>query len=298
MTAWKPSAQAGSDSRTFSRSIPPDLVGSSIIPPVAPVLTVDPGRRQAFADDGYVLLRRVVDASVVARVRDEATVLAIRRHFEPVPRRSRVDPVDSPVQARNLWQYADGLRTLTCSRRLAETAGLLLETSAVQLYSDVVTVGEPRATEAPWHFDGAYLPLDAAGVVVAWIPLQASGPESRGLRLRPGTHRFDGNGSLRPERPESLRRFRRALKHAGFAIVCPDAQPGDVVFYSGLTSHAVAPNFTSRVQTALWITYVRADAPMIRPRNDCQNCERELYLNSLTVGRPLHTPLHPLLWRQ
>lgn len=276
--------------------LPPARPARAPAPPAPPV--AEPPAA-AFARDGYVHLRSTIEPALVARILPEATLLTIRHHAEPQPRRTRLDCGHRTLQARNLWQHSDALRTLTFSRRLAAIAGELLGAAAVQLYSDVVTVTEPGSPEALWHFDAAYLPLDGTTVAVAWIPLQATGGAGTGgLRLRPGSHRFEGNAGLRPERPENLRRFRRALKRAGLPVAAPAVQPGDVVFYSGMTSHALDANRSPRPNAALWITYVRADAPLVRPGNDCQSHERDLYLRGLTVGRPLHTPLHPLLWHR
>jgi ectoine hydroxylase-related dioxygenase (phytanoyl-CoA dioxygenase family) len=251
-----------------------------------------------FTRDGYVVMRRALDPAMVANLAPEATRLTILRHATSAPRETRSSWDVRSLLLRNAWQLSDRIRALVCSRRLAQLAGELLGASAVQLYSDVIVVKEPGCDESPWHHDSAYVPLDGASVVVAWIPLQPGGPDTAGLGIRPGSQHFAGAAALRPERDDSIRRFQRTLRRANYETVELETACGDVVFYAGRTCHSVRANRTTTVRTALSITYVRAEAPLLRPQNHAQIMEREQHLSMVTVGRPLHTPLHPLLWQR
>ncbi|HLY34925.1 MAG TPA: phytanoyl-CoA dioxygenase family protein, partial [Jatrophihabitantaceae bacterium] len=147
--------------------------------------------RRAFADEGYVLLRSVLDRDAVLELRADYF-----RRFDPsllAPGSTPKDGVfsgtvpDLPEYGTQGHPAYDFVRsaefdTFTQDRRLHSIAELLLDGSAELLPRRIVRhfhSGARRASRA--HIDYDYMDHGTDQVVTAWIPLGDCPVESGGL---------------------------------------------------------------------------------------------------------------------
>ncbi|WP_249278464.1 phytanoyl-CoA dioxygenase family protein [Bordetella genomosp. 2] len=105
-----------------------------------------------------------------------------------------------------------------------------------------------------WHQDIRYWSFSASDLVSTWLALGNETADNGGLFFLPGSHaasfpagRFDDKKFFRPELAENHAWIERA--------VCPELQPGDVVFFHCRTLHAARQNSSDRVKLSLVHTY-------------------------------------------
>jgi len=105
-----------------------------------------------------------------------------------------------------------------------------------------------------WHQDIRYWSFTDDDLVSSWLALGHETADNGGLYFLPGSHaasfsasQFDGKKFFRAELPENQAWIDRA--------VCPELQPGDVVFFHCRTLHAARQNGSSQVKLSLVHTY-------------------------------------------
>lgn len=251
-----------------------------------------------FQRDGYIRIPRLFDPDCLETVCRAAVRMAVRYHATGGASDRRADWAAPRLRVANSWLRADALRQIVFRRDLAEMAGKLLSARSVQLFADMIVLKEPSCPEMAWHCDSAYIPVDPEAIVTLWFPLSDMSTEQGAVMIRPGSHLWEGGAGFRPDRPLSVRRTHRGLDRAQFPIHAESFAQGDAVFYAGRTFHRGGANRTSAASCAMFIIYMRGDEPLRRPVNDMQDEERRASMAGIAVGKPIHTPLHPLLWRE
>jgi len=105
-----------------------------------------------------------------------------------------------------------------------------------------------------WHQDIRYWSFTDDDLVSTWLALGHETADNGGLFFLPGSHaasfsasQFDDRKFFRPDLPENQAWIERA--------VCPDLQPGDLVFFHCRTLHAARQNGTDQVKLSLVHTY-------------------------------------------
>jgi phytanoyl-CoA hydroxylase len=105
-----------------------------------------------------------------------------------------------------------------------------------------------------WHQDVRYWSFSEPGLVSCWLALGRETADNGGLFFLPGSHaadfapeRFDERKFFLPEVAGNKPWIQRA--------VCPELEPGDVVFFHCRTLHAAQRNATDQVKLSLVTTY-------------------------------------------
>jgi len=105
-----------------------------------------------------------------------------------------------------------------------------------------------------WHQDIRYWSFSDDDLVSTWLALGHETADNGGLFFIPGSHaqsfsagQFDDKKFFRADLPENQPWISRA--------VCPDLQPGDVVFFHCRTLHAARQNSSQQVKLSLVHTY-------------------------------------------
>ncbi len=140
---------------------------------------------------------------------------------------------------------------------LAEAAAQLLSSQRVCFFDDSYFIKQPGSEfPAPWHHDFTYYEIEGE-ILVAWIPLDPHG-EYETLRMVAGSHRwgkrfvpvnFDPAANPVPTEGSSKSYDSVPDIEAGdFEILAWEVEPGDCVFFNGLTLHSSRGNATERDQ--------------------------------------------------
>ena len=105
-----------------------------------------------------------------------------------------------------------------------------------------------------WHQDIRYWSFSDTDLVSCWLALGHEARANGGLSFIPGSHaaafqpaQFDAKKFFRDDEPLNAPWIARA--------VCPDLEPGDVVFFHCRTLHAAQGNSSDRVKLSLVHTY-------------------------------------------
>ncbi len=140
---------------------------------------------------------------------------------------------------------------------LAKMAAELLDSQRVCFFDDSYFIKESGSqVPAPWHHDFTYYQIEGE-IVVAWIPLDPHG-EFETLRMVAGSHRwgreflpvnFDPAADPAPTEI-SARSYEPVpdIDGGDFEILAWEVEPGDCVFFHGLTLHGSRGNPTQREQ--------------------------------------------------
>jgi len=264
-----------------------------------PVVSAD--LAEAFAADGVVCVRRVLDAGEL--VDAAAAIDAVLANPSPLAQVAS-DPGDPGSFTEDFcrWQQIPAIERLARHSRVPAIAAALMGTDQVRFYHDHVLVKEGGTRQrTPWHQDQPYYNVDGAGVS-AWIPVDPV-PAAGCLEIVAGTHR----GSWLMPRTFLLREAKwfpegslaeipdiEADRDA-FDIRRFDLAPGDAIFFDFLSVHG-APGFPfggrRRVLSLRYLSEGARHAPRAwhtSPPFDGLDAE-------LAGGAVMDHPLFPVVW--
>ena len=216
--------------------------------------------RRRIAEDGYVLLRGVLDPSAVLRLRDEyftrlETVVTAGAPAYGTPGHPAYDFVRSPV-----------FDAFTRAPALAGIAGLLMG-GAVELvprrivrHFEAHSVGASRA-----HVDIDYLDHGTTEVLTAWIPLGDCPISAGGLIYLEGSHRASRADldALRPytDRPDDARPVSNDLGRTATALggrwLWADLRAGDLAVHTAQIVHASLDNVSDAPRLSIDVRFRR-----------------------------------------
>jgi ectoine hydroxylase-related dioxygenase (phytanoyl-CoA dioxygenase family) len=140
---------------------------------------------------------------------------------------------------------------------LAAMAAELLSSQRICFFDDSYFVKQSGSElPAPWHHDFSYYEIEGE-MLVAWVPIDPHG-ESETLRFVAGSHRwgklflpvpFDPREQAAPDTttPPAYDPL-PDIAGGDFEILAWAVEPGDCVFFNGLTLHSTRGNATIRDQ--------------------------------------------------
>jgi ectoine hydroxylase-related dioxygenase (phytanoyl-CoA dioxygenase family) len=264
-------------------------------------LPVDDGLAAAYARDGVVCVRSVLDAGqVAAAARGIGAVLA-----SPGPHVQVASAADDPgafTEDFCRWREIPEIEQLALHSRVPAIAAALMATPQVRFYHDHVLVKEGGTRQpTPWHQDQPYYNVDGPGVS-AWIPVDPV-PEAGCLELVASSHRgpwlmprtfLRGEARWFPEGTlaelPDIDADRGAFDIRRFAL-----EPGDAIFFDFLTVHG-APGFPYQGRRRiLSLRYLSADARHA-PRRWPTSPPFDGLDAELPAGAVMDHPLFPLVW--
>jgi ectoine hydroxylase-related dioxygenase (phytanoyl-CoA dioxygenase family) len=259
------------------------------------------GLAAAFARDGVVCVRSVLDAGqVAAAARAIDAVLARPGPYVQVA--SGADDPGSFTEDFCRWREIPEIEQLARHSPVPAVAAALMATPQVRLYHDHVLVKEGGTRQrTPWHQDQPYYNVDGHGVS-AWIPVDPV-PEDGCLELVAATHRgpwlmprtfLRGEARWFPEGTLAELPDIEADRGA-FDIRRFDLAPGDAIFFDFLTVHG-APGFPHRGRRRiLSLRYLAADARHA-PRRWVTSPPFDGLDAELAAGAAMNHPLFPVVW--
>ena len=262
---------------------------------------VDDGLAAAYARDGVVCVRSVLDAGQVATAaRGIGAVLA-----SPGPLTQVASGDDDPgafTEDFCRWREIPEIEQLARHSRVPAIAAALMATSQVRFYHDHVLVKEGGTRQrTPWHQDQPYYNVDGRGMS-AWIPVDPV-PEAGCLELVAGSHR--GPWLM----PRTFLRGEARWFPEGTLAELPDIEadrgsfdlrrfelaPGDAIFFDFLAVHG-APGFPyPGRRRVLSLRYLSAGARHA-PRPWVTSPPFEGLDAELAAGAAMDHPLFPVVW--
>lgn len=227
---------------------------------------------EAFAADGYVVLRGLVDGSAC-----DAVIREVEEALHPVlgPAEFEADvgypgsPAsrdaaggDTPRRLLHAYSRFPALRPLVTGGPVARHLRALMGSDRVLLsqchHNCVMTKAPGFSSATLWHQDVRYWAFERPELVSLWLALGDETAENGALQVIPGSHRemlpaerYDAALFLRPELPEN-----QALI-AGARTV--ELTKGDVLVFHCRTFHAAGRNVTDRLKLSCVFTYHGAD---------------------------------------
>jgi len=249
-----------------------------------------------FDEQGFVILRNVVDNNAVESARRELASIVdeIARGLQAM---DHIDELyeDEPFETRliKLFSFAPELSPSQLRRNLHRRGmfGLFFCPAVLDLVQEVL--GEeirlypnytvrPKLPEDPktlvlWHQDAAYtqlsLPADAPRGLTAndlrmvnvWSSLVPARPENGCMQFIPRTHKL---GIV----PHETRQYYLEIAQSELTprikdVVDVITDPGDVVLFSNLLFHSGQPNRTSTIRWSCDWRYQDATQPTLRKEN-------------------------------
>ena len=270
--------------------------------PVTPI--VNDAEREAFWRDGAVCLRAVLTPAEIERLR--AGIDA--NLAQPSARAKVASRPDDPgrfIEDFCSWQENEAYRRVIFESRLAEAAGLLMQSRAVRLYHDHMLTKEPGTRQrTPWHQDQPYYNIEGRMNVSMWIPVD---PVSRATTLQfvAGSHLgpwlmprtfLDQQAQWFPE--GSLKDLPDIDSDPGaYRILGWALEPGDVVCFHMLTLHSAGGVDGTERRRVFSVRFLGDDIRHA-PRAWRTSPEFPGLAAELPAGAPMDHPLFPVLWRQ
>lgn len=220
-----------------------------------------------FARDGYVLLRNIVSADLLAAVVSQVKS-ALDPLLGPVEYESDVGYPGAPdsresagglTPRRLLHAFARGgaLAQLAADKAVTSVLEEILQEPVYlsQSHHNCVMTKYPGFSSATlWHQDIRYWSYDRPELISAWFATAEETRQNGALRVIPRTHtleldrgRLDRDLFLRPELAEN-----RALIHSAQDI---ELNPGDVLLFHCRLFHAAGKNRSAKPKLSPVFTY-------------------------------------------
>jgi ectoine hydroxylase-related dioxygenase (phytanoyl-CoA dioxygenase family) len=249
----------------------------------------------AFAEHGFVKLKRVLTPETIAAYEPEITGKVIELNAQHLPLEERDTYEKAFLQVMNLWQDSEQVLEFVSSPRLARIAAQLLGVRSVRLYHDQALYKESGGGVTPWHADQYYWPFATDRCVTVWIPLQQTPLEMGPLAFASGSHAFEHGRDL-PISDESERVLQEALAEQEFPEVVEPYELGEVSYHLGWTFHHAAPNNTDVPRRVMTIIYVDASMEIAPPMNTFQEADLATWMPGNAAGETISAPLNPILY--
>jgi ectoine hydroxylase-related dioxygenase (phytanoyl-CoA dioxygenase family) len=246
-----------------------------------------------YREHGYVKLKHVLSAEVLAHYGPEITRLVKELNTQDVPLDQRSTYDKAFLQIQNLWAHSEVVREFVFSQRLARIAAGLMDVSGVRLYHDQALYKEPGGGVTPWHADQFYWPVSSDAVVTAWIPLLALPREMGPLAFSPGTHRMSFGRDLAIS-DESEKKLGDVLRDNPLDDTPFDL--GEVSFHSGWLFHRAGANTSNKPREVMTIIYMDEDMRLLELKTKHHRNDHARWCPEAREGEIIDTPLNPVLW--
>ncbi|WP_020390915.1 phytanoyl-CoA dioxygenase family protein [Kribbella catacumbae] len=249
----------------------------------------------AFAEQGFVKLKRVLTPETIAAYEAEISGKVIELNTQHLPLEERDTYGKAFLQVMNLWQDSEQVLEFVSSPRLARIAAQLLGVPSVRLYHDQALYKESGGGVTPWHADQYYWPFATDRCVTVWIPLQETPMEMGPLAFAAGSHRFEHGRDLQIS-DESERVLQEALADQNFPQISEPYELGEVSYHLGWTFHHAAANNTDVPRRVMTIIYVDASMEITPPANTYQEADLTTWMPGNRPGDKISSPLNPILY--
>ena len=235
--------------------------------------------RAHYAREGWLVVRAVADARLVADLQTAADALQAEASTLETSRRDRgvfFEVQSASGRKRESAVYPGALRKVTSPSKRHVAFRRMVDSEAVAAVAaelcgvpgilscavDQINFKPPRVgTGFPWHQDASFLkPLarerfDAHGGVNVVVALDASDVDNGGFAVLGGTHVRGEARALRDAYDTSGASDALGLFDESKRVV-PALDPGDAVFFHPLLAHGSGPNESGRRRRVATLWYV------------------------------------------
>ncbi|MBP8138930.1 MAG: phytanoyl-CoA dioxygenase family protein [Alicycliphilus sp.] len=261
-----------------------------------------PAQIDAFARDGVVCLRGLLDADEVALLRAgiDANIAAPSARAKVA---SRPDDPGFFIEDFCCWPDNDAYRRVIFDSPLAAAAARLMASRQVRLYHDHMLTKEPGTRQrTPWHQDQPYYNIEGQKNISFWIPVDPVRRHST-LEFVAGSHRgpwlmprsfmdhqakWFPEGSLQ-ELPD-IEAARQQFPILGWAV-----EPGDVIAFHMLSLHA-SGGVDGDTRRRVFSVRMLGDDITHAPRPWVTSPPFPGLADRLQAGAPMDDALFPVLW--
>jgi len=254
------------------------------------------GSREAFARDGFVVLRELAAPDEVAAFRGAIAATADRLRWDMRPLEERDTYGKAFLQTMNLWRHDDTVKRFVFARRFARVAAELLGVRGVRLYHDQALFKEAHGGFTPWHQDQHYWPLDTDRTITLWMPLHDLTPEMGIMHFARGSHARGCVVDL-PIGDQSEALVSRLVEDAGYETAgAASLRAGDASFHAGWTLHGAPPNRTAGVRQVMTVIYFADGARAVEPDSPGRKFDLKIWLPGVAPGELAASHLNPVLY--
>ncbi|MCA3245974.1 MAG: phytanoyl-CoA dioxygenase family protein [Azospirillum sp.] len=259
-------------------------------------------RAEAYAQDGVVCARGLLDAGWVTRLR-----AAVDRAMAAPSN----DAMEFNAEGEAGRFFGDmfmhrrdaDFRAAFFDSPCAALAGEAMDAAEVRLLYDQIFAkmpGTPRRT--PWHQDGPYWPLSGDRLCTVYVALDPIDATSGAVAYARGSHRAEAfrPAPFRAGADAAARYAQSALPELAApdpeSLIAFDLAPGDAVVFHANLVHGAGGNKSNRPRRTLALRFAGED---VRWRTGVSTFRR-LRKANLADGAPLSArdDLFPVLWRR
>ena len=261
-----------------------------------------PAQIDAFARDGVVCLRGLLDADEVALLRAgiDANIAAPSARAKVA---SRPDDPGFFIEDFCCWPDNDAYRRVIFDSPLAAAAARLMASRQVRLYHDHMLTKEPGTRQrTPWHQDQPYYNIEGQKNISFWIPVDPVRRHST-LEFVAGSHRgpwlmprsfMDHQAKWFPEGSladlPDIEGAREQFDILGWAVA-----PGDVIAFHMLSLHA-SGGVDGDTRRRVFSVRMLGDDITHAPRPWVTSPPFPGLADRLQAGAPMDDALFPVLW--
>lgn len=223
-------------------------------------------QREQWDEDGFVILRRLLDPSLVKAQLDRAVELCrLEAAGERMPKGSFIapeknswpgatDPEDfvSKVFLLHHWDPVFGPVSRD-PRILAAVADLL--GADLDCFLSQFIFKNPGAIGQPWHQDSFYFPFEPDHQVGIWIAVTAATADNGPLWVLPGSHREVVHDHVPDTRESANFGYVEIVDHAMDGEICVLMEPGDVLVFDSHLMHRSVDNGSDTLRAAMVYHY-------------------------------------------
>jgi ectoine hydroxylase-related dioxygenase (phytanoyl-CoA dioxygenase family) len=257
--------------------------------------SVTPAQVKYFSENGFIKIKNIFDASVIDYMNIVISKEVDRLNNQQIPLEERDTYGKAFLQIMNLWTHTSAVKDIVFSKKIAQIATGLMQTTGVRLYHDQALFKEPKGGHTPWHADQYYWPLATENTVTAWIPLQATPLNYGPLEFSAGSNRLTA-GRDKQISDESQAFLEAELKNHKFEHVIEPFDIGEISFHRGWLYHRAGPNVSGNMRKVMTMIYMDKDTVLKTPENHNQQADWDAWCPGATVGEIVNTPLNPVLY--
>ena len=257
--------------------------------------SVTPAQVKYFSENGFIKIKNIFDASVIDYMNIVISKEVDRLNNQQIPLEERDTYGKAFLQIMNLWTHTSAVKDIVFSKKIAQIATGLMQTTGVRLYHDQALFKEPKGGHTPWHADQYYWPLDTENTVTAWIPLQATPLNYGPLEFSAGSNKLTA-GRDKQISDESQAFLEAELKRHAFNHVVEPFDVGEISFHRGWLYHRAGPNVSGNMRKVMTMIYMDKDTALKTPENHNQQADWDTWCPGATVGQIVNTPLNPVLY--
>jgi ectoine hydroxylase-related dioxygenase (phytanoyl-CoA dioxygenase family) len=257
--------------------------------------SVTPAQVKYFSENGFIKIKNIFEPAVIDYMNIVISKEVDRLNNQQIPLEERDTYGKAFLQIMNLWTHTEVVKDIVFSKKIAQIATVLMQTTGVRLYHDQALFKEPKGGHTPWHADQYYWPLDTENTVTAWIPLQATPLNYGPLEFSAGSNKLTA-GRDKQISDESQAFLEAELKRHAFNHVVEPFDVGEISFHRGWLYHRAGPNVSGNMRKVMTMIYMDKDTVLKTPENHNQQADWDTWCPGATVGEIVNTPLNPVLY--